>query len=92
MSDESSLIQQRLVIDRQRTLGLVIVVGAGLALGFSILTLLDHPDNVFRWFGVVLFAVWLVFGIYRLLRAVGRQRGFEEQHGRDAGRQKPVGH
>ncbi|KQV02009.1 hypothetical protein ASC55_06780 [Microbacterium sp. Root322] len=83
-----SLIQQRLALQRRR-------VGAVSQLGFSAVVLagwifvlvLDGP-NVWRWIGIVVFALGAAIGAVQLRKALRETRAFETRHGPGAGVQK----
>jgi hypothetical protein len=91
MGDEPSLIQQRISIDRGRAVGVVMVVVFGLFAVAGVVLLVSDPGNAFRWSSEGLSVLLVVLGIGRLVRSNRRRARFEAEHGRDAGRQTPVG-
>lgn len=85
----TSLIQQRMSIDRQRIWGLWLLVdGALMAAGGIGLVITQRS-----WSGalyIVLFTVVAVRGAIRLVSARRRRLAFESEHGNAAGKQDPV--
>jgi hypothetical protein len=86
-SPSRSLIQQRIALERTRIimLGLAILtlLSSSLAIGLAV-------PNGGQGFALLslLAPCWLVYQFVRAHRAL---RAFEQEHGRDAGRQHPVG-
>lgn len=80
----SSLIQQRMALQRRRNWAVYSIVFSGLMLaGWTVVLVLD--GHVWRWIGVALFAVGVVVGVFEYRRAVTAIREFEDRHGPGAG-------
>jgi membrane protein implicated in regulation of membrane protease activity len=86
----ASLIQQRMRLDRERTAAIWTTVAPIAYVPIAVIGLVDHPADVLRWTMIVFGATILVYGIVTLRRARRRTRDFEQEHGRDAGRQRVV--
>jgi zinc transporter ZupT len=84
-----SLIQQRMRLDRSRTNALL-YIAFGVAISVLGLLLMLGSDNRPQFAGVFSGGLFLLLGIVQLIPAERRRREFERQHGRDAGRQKPI--
>lgn len=88
-----SLIQRRMTLSRGLAYPIAAIAVSALNLMFQIVPLVESGGTAgWRWIGVVLWAVLLTASIVMLVRARGAIVAFEREHGRDAGRQKPVGH
>ncbi|NQX34287.1 hypothetical protein [Herbiconiux sp. VKM Ac-2851] len=83
-----SVIQQRISIDRQRVVGIVLlclgVLGTGLGVWSSIAGGPGVPISA------VVSAAWVVAGVVALTRSRRRRIALEQEHGAGAGVQKPV--
>ncbi|GLK18131.1 hypothetical protein [Herbiconiux flava] len=83
-----SVIQQRISIDRQRVVGIVLlclgVLGTGLGVWSSIARGPGVPISA------VVFAAWVVAGVVALTRSRRRRIALEREHGPGAGVQRPV--
>lgn len=80
-----SLIQQRLTLQRRRTMALVgFVVQALIGAALVVLLFLDG-DAWFRWLGLLVFVASAGYYGFLLRGVLTETRAFEEQHGRDAG-------
>lgn len=88
-----SLIQQRMRLDRARTAAIWTLIGAVFLASGSVWTLVSEGADApwWRWGAAITFIVLTVYGVIRLVSAVGSLRRFTAEHGPDAGRQKPVG-
>jgi hypothetical protein len=86
----TSLIQQRLAIERFRVRGLVMVtIGAlGAVGGFALLT--AHTIDDWHFSPLAAFSAMGGIGVGNLLQYRRRRRRFEEVHGVGAGVQQPV--
>jgi hypothetical protein len=87
-----SLIQQRMAIDRQRIIALVMSGLAVLYLGLTVFILissLGSPPPSLLLNGT-LSVVWTAGGVWSYLDARKKLRAFEAEHGVGAGKQKPV--
>lgn len=84
----SSLIQQRMSIDRQRTQGWVLF-GFGAVLGaLSLIEIaIDHDVSWFRWAGLVVMAGLALSGLRMRHQSERRRAAFEAEHGANAGKQ-----
>lgn len=88
-----SLIQRRMTLSRGLAYPIAAIAVSALNLMLQIVPLVESGGTAgWRWIGVVLWAVLLTASIVMLVRARGAIVAFEREHGRDAGRQKPVGH
>lgn len=85
-----SLIQQRIAIDRQRTIGLIFLVLAGALFLLGAFSLATDPEREFLWTGVIVFGANAVMGAVTLIGASSKRRAFEAEHGAGAGKQAPV--
>lgn len=86
-----SLIQQRMALQRQVSWATYqIIFSVVIVLSWALILVLDGPDPV-RVIGIVVFVAGAVIGY--LKRRAGQRdiRVFENEHGVDAGVQKPVG-
>ncbi|GAB2452563.1 hypothetical protein HD599_002634 [Conyzicola lurida] len=83
-------IQQRIAIDRARTLALWMLGVGGIATVLTALQAALSPPDPLRWAMCALWVVLGVLGVIRLLAARRRRVAFEAEHGRDAGRQEPI--
>jgi hypothetical protein len=81
-----SLIQERMSIDRQRLAGWLMTVGGSIGVALGLVTMLTNHTN---WAGIA-FVVWVPIGVAQLVRARKRRVSFENEHGYEAGRQKPI--
>ena len=83
-----SVIQERIAIDRQRVVGIVLVclgvLGTGLGLWSSVAGGPGVPVSA------VVFAAWVVGGVVALRRSRQRRLALEREHGPGAGVQRPV--
>ena len=83
-----SVIQERIAIDRQRVVGIVLVclgvLGTGLGVWSSVAGGPGVPVSA------VVFAAWVVGGVVALRRSRQRRLALEREHGAGAGVQKPV--
>ena len=87
MGDEPSLIQQRIALGRARTVAIVwIVFSAAIALIMG-LGQLGRGVPSFLWLPP---AAMAAYGVFRSISVERQRQRFEAEHGRDAGRQKPV--
>lgn len=88
-----SLIQRRMTLSRGLAYPIAAIAVSSLNLMFQIVPLVESGGTAgWRWIVVVLWAVLLTASIVMLVRARGAIVAFKREHGRDAGRQKPVGH
>lgn len=82
-----SLIQQRIALERARIIAWVLVIGLALSnAGLLYVTIRDGGP----WYVIVPLLILGYFG-YQAVLAHRSLRAFEREHGRDAGRQHPVG-
>lgn len=88
-----SLIQQRFSLERARAWARwALLASLVLAVGTTVQLALDGGDAPWwRWFGLVFWWVGVAVCARRLIRNGRSVRSFEEAHGRDAGKQRPVG-
>lgn len=87
-----SLTQRRMALSRGLTYPIVAIAMTAFNLMFQIVPLVESGGAaVWRWFAVVLWVILLIASIVMLLRARRAITAFEREHGRDAGKQKPVG-
>lgn len=86
-----SLIQQRMRLDRSRNSGWL-YVGSGVAfVAFGVVMLLVDPEGR-SIVGALLFgAASITMGVVQLILTSRERGGFEREHGRDAGKQQPLG-
>lgn len=87
----TSLIQQRMAIDRQRTAGTIALVGGALFLAAVVLVTVTEGVSTSRLFEYAICALWVVFGIVSRRRARTALVAFETREGVGAGVQLPVG-
>ncbi|MCM3502898.1 hypothetical protein M3667_13555 [Microbacterium sp. P26] len=86
-----SLIQ-RMTLSRGLAYPIVAIAVTAFNLMFQIVPLVESGGTVgWRWIVVVGWVILLTASIVMLVRARGAIVAFEREHGRDAGRQKPVG-
>ncbi len=87
-----SLIQQRISLERARLVAVLTVVGGSLlvvASGVSVVWRSSSP-SIWQWWPVIFWCAFVCVGVVRLVRVRRRRLAFESEHGRDAGKQKPV--
>jgi len=87
LSPFPSLIQQRIVLERDRVIALVLVIGVAISVA---LVAVGAGIGGWRWFAIAPFLI-LGYWAYRLVLAHRALRAFERERGSDAGRQHPVG-
>lgn len=83
-----SAIQQRFALQRVVALALIQLVVAGVVtLGWVAVIVVENGDRPWSWISAALFAAFAVFSAFRLRSARRSIRTFDEENGRDAGRQ-----
>ena len=84
------MIQQRIALDRERAIGLWLSIAGGLFLLLGGFAAMAAPERL-SWVSLVMPAILLLLGLFRLWAYGHGRRVFEEEHGPDAGMQRPVG-
>jgi polyferredoxin len=85
-----SLIQQRIAIDRQRTMGIVFTAFGAAMVVLQVLSLLTRGFSLITLPTLLLWSAACGIGVYRLIRAKRSRLAFEAEHGPDAGKQEPI--
>lgn len=87
-----SLIQQRIALDRARIIALLMTFGGVLLLLASGASIAWSSTGIafFQWWVLVGWCVFTAVGAVRLVRVRRRRSEFEAEHGRDAGKQRPL--
>ncbi|PPF65037.1 hypothetical protein C5E11_02980 [Clavibacter michiganensis] len=86
-----SLIQQRMRLDRSRNTGLQFLAAGALFLALEVILFIINPSRPPRLFGIFPAVMFMTIGITQMVLASGERRRFENEFGRDAGKQQPVG-
>lgn len=83
----TSLIQQRIAIDRERVIGTVYTALGSLMLSLGLVMAIIEPSQWSRWAFMVVWAGFAAVGVRKLAAARRTRRAFESEHGVDAGKQ-----
>lgn len=86
-SAETSLIQQRMALQRRRNFALYLIVFSAIMTAAWAFVVVLEPSALYRWISLAIFAIGILVGVFELRtarRAIGE---FEDRHGRRAGLQ-----
>lgn len=81
----SSLVQQRLAVERRSLAGKVCIGVGVLGLLCSVGLVLLTGDWAYSLMGLIFSIVWLAVGLYLVRVARSSLQAFEEEHGSEAG-------
>ena len=82
-----SLIQQRIAIERQRVFGTIYVISGGLGLVLGAILWVTDPSYWVSWSLIVVWLVFAISGVVRLVQYRRALREFESANGVGAGNQ-----
>lgn len=86
-----SLIQQRMALQRAKHFAMYQVISTSvLCLGWVVAIVVDGGSRPWSWIAAAIFAALAVRSAFALRAPRRAIRAFEEEHGADAGIQKPV--
>ncbi|MCK2024589.1 hypothetical protein KZC52_16800 [Microbacterium sp. kSW2-24] len=85
---EPSLVQQRLALQRERTIAMVLLVFQVVGTAFIAFAVIVDSRDWYWWALVAACGVVVAVGARRFRRANAAINDFAKRHGRDAGRQR----
>ncbi|KQO10348.1 hypothetical protein ASF06_09270 [Agreia sp. Leaf244] len=87
-----SLIQQRMRINRSRNSGLLFLAAGVLFPALEVILFIVNPSRPLRLYAIFPAVLFVTIGITQLVLAANERRRFENEFGREAGKQQPVEH